>query len=419
MSISKNPVPAVICVQDGARLHYAIPRALAGLGWLEGVWTDFFVRPGSLDGVIANVSSLGKSSGAKRMLERRCAEIEDRVRSFPLRSLWWRRSRNRFATPEDYYEWVAGRTARWMLRQEFGGANMVHGFIRNLDPEFCRKCRERGLRTIGDQMIAPAAIETNEMAAQRQRWPGWDDRTDPESQRLASVEERTWEQLDHITCASDYVADGLVACGVARERISILPYPAPVHVSSDSQDHKSRGKLKVGYVGSVNLRKGAPVFMEMARRIKGANIEFIMVGPIAIGKTAASTLQHHVTLTGPVPRSQVARYLQSFDIFLFPSVCEGSAGVVMEALAAGLPVVTTPNSGTVVRHGIEGFIHAPNDLDGIEASLRLLLEDRMLRNAHAEAAQLRAREYDLASYERGLRDLLPALLADTSRLVRG
>lgn len=419
MSYSNSLKPAVFCVQDGARLHYAIPRALADLGWLEGVGTDFFVRPRSLDAVIAKLSSLRGGLGVSRMRERRCAEIEDRVVSFPLRSMWWRRSRKEFPTAEDYYEWLSGKTAQWLLRQDFGGVNVVHGFIRNLDPDFCRKCRERGLLTIGDQMIAPAAIEAKEMESQRLLWPGWEEVTHSANLRLVKVEEETWQQLDHITCASAYVREGLVACGVASERISILPYPAPERMVSGSPKARHIGKLRVGFVGSVNLRKGAPVFLEMARRIKGANVEFVMVGPVSVSSTAANTLRQHVTLTGPVPRSQVGDHLRSFDVFLFPSVCEGSASVVMEALSAGLPVVTTPNSGTVVRHGVEGFIHAPDDLDGIEASLRLLLEDDTLRDAHAEAARLRAVEYDLAHYGQGLQNLLPALLQAQDRLVPG
>lgn len=262
-------------------------------------------------------------------------------------------------------------------------------------------------------MIAPAAIEAKEMEAQRRLWPDWEVGKHLDHQRLIKVEENTWGQLDHITCASDYVREGLVSCGVARERVSVFAYPAPVlSAAADSQNEKASSKLRVGFVGSVNLRKGAPMFLEMARRIKGANIEFVMVGPVSVPTVAANALKRHITLTGPVPRSHVADYLRSFDVFLFPSVCEGSASVVMEALAAGLPVVTTPNSGTVVRHGVEGFIHAPNDSDGIEASLRTLLENGALREKFAIAATLRAQEHDLARYQQGLRELLPFMLGN-------
>ncbi len=407
---AKPKQPAVLCVQDGARLHYAIPRALEQLGWLERVFTDFLVRPGSLD---ARIASLGKNRGplgASRMQERRCVEIQDRVVSYPLRSLLWKFHRKKFAAVEDYYEWLSRQSAQWMSKQNFGSANMAHGFVRNLHPDFCETCHDRGLRTIGDQMIAPAAIEQKEMERQRLRWPSWDAEKAHKNQRLIAFEEKTWERLDHLTCASDYVRDGLVSCGVAAERISVIPYPAPDFPTRDFTELKGSKLLRVGFVGSVNLRKGAPVFLEMARRLKGEGVEFIMVGPLAVHSSAINELQKHVTLAGPVPRSKVFDYLNSFDLFLFPSICEGSAGVVMEALATGLPVVTTPNSGTVVRHGVEGFVHEPDDLDGMEVSLRNLLENHSLREQYAVAARFRSQDYSMTSYQRSMSELLPTLL---------
>ena len=402
--------PRVICVQDGARLNYVIPRVLERLGWLDRVWTDFFVRPGSLDAVIAAIGNRPGNLSGNRMKERCCEEIENRVKTFPLRSLWWRRGRSRFVTAEDYFEWLAKKTATWMLKQDFGKSNLIHGFIRNLDPDFCAEMQRRGLRIVGDQMIAPARIEAQEMAAQRDRWPGWDETSHGENERLGDIEEKTWAHLDHITCASEYVKEGLMTCGVDEDKISVLPYPSPHYLLSKPVNNGKSAKVRIGFIGSISLRKGAPVFLEMARRFGGKSAEFMMVGPIALPQQKQIVLKEHVTLTGPVPRSQVAEYLQSFDIFLFPSRCEGSASVVMEALAMGLPVVTTPNSGSIVQHGVQGFVHRPEDLDGISTSLERLLLDPSLRKQFGAAALLRSKEYNLATYQQSLLNLLPDIL---------
>ncbi len=398
-------------MQDGARLHYAVPRALANLGWLEKVFTDFLIRPGSVDALMAFAARASGSLGAQRMRERRCPEIAKWAETIPLRSLWWRTRRSRFATVEDYFEWVAKKTGQWMADSGFGKANMVHGFIRHLDPEFCAECQKKGLRTVGDQMIAPALIERREMEQQRKNWPGWEMAPASSTNRLEKIEEDTWTSLDHVTCASDYVRNGLIGCGVDAGKISIIPYPALLMKRLDGYSPARRGdKLRVGFLGSVNLRKGAPVFLEMAKRLAGKNVEFSMVGPISIPADAAAQMRGYVQLTGPVPRSEVARHLQSFDIFFFPSVCEGSASVVMEAMAAGLPVVTTPNSGTVIRHGIEGFIHEPTDWDGMADSLQNLLENKSLRVNLGVAAQSGANQFDLLDYQGKLGQLLPTLL---------
>ena len=83
---------------------------------------------------------------------------------------------------------------------------------------------------------------------------------------------------------------------------------------------------------------------------------FRMVGPIGVSQSAEAELRRALDLTGPVPRLEVLKHYAWADVFFFPSMCEGSATVTYEALASGLPVVCTPNTGSVVRDGIDGFV---------------------------------------------------------------
>jgi len=99
------------------------------------------------------------------------------------------------------------------------------------------------------------------------------------------------------------------------------------------------------------------------------------------------------------------------DVFLLPSICEGSATVCYEALAAGLPVVTTENAGSVVRDGIDGFIVPIRDAAAVVARLETLDRDRPLLESMARAARERAREFTLEKYgERLLAALSAAAL---------
>jgi len=78
-----------------------------------------------------------------------------------------------------------------------------------------------------------------------------------------------------------------------------------------------------------------------------------MVGPVHLRADVVARYRDVVQVVGPVPRAEVAGWLNRFDMLLFPTTCEGSAGSLMEAMAGGLPVVTSPNSGTVARDGVE------------------------------------------------------------------
>ena len=68
-------------------------------------------------------------------------------------------------------------------------------------------------------------------------------------------------------------------------------------------------------------------------------------------------------LAGPVPRSVVAEHYAWADVFLLPSVCEGSATATYEAIASGIPVICTPNAGSVIEDGRQGF-RSPSSRQG-------------------------------------------------------
>jgi len=106
------------------------------------------------------------------------------------------------------------------------------------------------------------------------------------------------------------------------------------------------------------------------------------------------------------------------DVFLLPSICGGSATVITviyETLAAGLPVVTTANAGSVVRDGIEGYICPPSDTNSLCEKLELLVRDREALRTMSRQATRRAKDYGLAGYGRRL---LVALELASSRVAR-
>jgi len=236
--------------------------------------------------------------------------------------------------------------------------------------------------------------------------------------KVAQKERECWAALDHITCGSEYVMQGLIREGVAQERISVLPYPldAENFPFIDRSPGGARGRsasdpVTVGFVGHVHLRKGAPYFVEVAKRLRGRGLRFVMVGPIYIEQSAVEQHKDVVEIIGPVPRSQVRDWLRRFDVLLFPSTCEGCASAVMEAMSTGLPVVTSPNSGSVVRHGTDGFVTAYHQIDTMAEAVERLASNLQLRLEMGRSASRRAGEFTIDWYSRELGMVLKRLLA--------
>jgi glycosyltransferase involved in cell wall biosynthesis len=192
---------------------------------------------------------------------------------------------------------------------------------------------------------------------------------------------------------------------VADQRITINPYPVAAP-EFDFVDRSQRtNPISVGMIGQVCLRKGAPYFFEVARRLSG-RARFLMVGPVSISADVRKTHAGQVELVGPVPRADVRAWLDRFDVFFFPSTCEGSPSAVAEAMLTGLPVVTTPNSGTLVRDEIEGFVSPYDDIGRLTDGVRRLIDDSSLRRQMGESARSRALEHNLDSFGRRLEQVM-------------
>jgi glycosyltransferase involved in cell wall biosynthesis len=402
MTASPQPVPKVCVVQDGARLHYAVPIALQRQGALARMYTDWYAGRTAERAIAAVLGPVG-GSRLRRMRERFARQLDVRfVRSKPSLALLQLR-KGRYPSETDFFADLRRRTGRWIVDEGFGNASGVFGFVRNIDPAVCEAARARGLRVVVDQMIAPAAIEHHEAALQAERFAGWSSEPPESHGELVDLEQRTWQLADRITCASDYVRQGLISCGVDAAKIAVLPYPFDSgHLASVDRRGRS-GPITVGFVGKVGLRKGAPYLFQLAARFDPGRVRFVCVGPVYLDRDLARLQHaHDIELVGPVPRSDIAGWLQRFDAFILPSTCEGSAGAVVEAMAAGLPVVVSPNAGAPITDGVEGFVTPYDDIDAMQRHIETLAADAEKRHAMGLAARQRAGQFTVDAYGRQL-----------------
>ena len=295
------------------------------------------------------------------------------------------------------YLW-AGRTfCGLVLSQGLDGASGVYTF-NSAGLELLEYARERGLLRVMEQTIAPAEVEDKLWAADHSVFPDWElpRDSDPHWVEFAARERAEWECADLILCGSEFVREGIALCGGPVERCVVVPYG--VDLGWPSPPRGKRGtRLRVLVVGAVGLRKGAPYVFEAARALRGL-AEFRWCGGVAVLPEAASQLKQHVELRCAVPRTSMSEHYAWGDVFLLPSICEGSATVCYEALAAGLPVITTPNAGSVVRDGIDGFVVPIRDGEAIARKLQLLARDRELLAWMSANATARSREFTVEKY---------------------
>ena len=253
---------------------------------------------------------------------------------------------------------------------------------------------------MSEQTIAPHAIERSLLDEEQQRDPGWElPVEDCGAAEYGQREEAEWRLADLILCGSEFVRDGVLQCGGPAKKCVVVPYGVERPLAGATSERRKRTPaepLRVLTMGTVGLRKGAPYVLEAARRLQGKAI-FRIVGRSALSAGADAQLRRGRMHRGrPPQRGGTALCLGG--IFLLPSICEGSATVTYEALAHGLPVICTPNTGSVVCDGVEGFVVPIRDADAIVDRLRELRQDRALLERWAESALERSREFTLERY---------------------
>ncbi|MDJ0633604.1 MAG: glycosyltransferase family 4 protein [Xenococcaceae cyanobacterium MO_188.B29] len=397
----------LLVAQLGARGHYAIPRILHQEKMLEHFYTDICAVKG-FPKYLRLIPPQLQSKSLARLTGRVPKDIPTKlITTFSGFGFEYvQRLRQAFSRTEvtKTFLWAGKTFNQLVLKQGLRGTGIYTFNTAGL--ELLQAAKKKGLKGIMEQTIAPHRIEYSLLQQEQELHPGWSEpmQKDEYCQEYIDREQQEWSQADIILCGSEFVRDSIGKCGGPVKRCVVVPYGVDTKFQvAPKQTHNS--PLRVLTIGSVGLRKGTPYVLEAAKRLKGKAI-FRMVGPINVSAQATSILQENLELVGQVPRSQIHQHYAWADVFLLPSICEGSATVTYEALACGLPVITTPNTGSIVRDNIDGYIVPIRDVEAIVSKLELLIsQPELLQQMNAQALKI-SELGSLTSYQTRLLQVL-------------
>jgi glycosyltransferase involved in cell wall biosynthesis len=200
--------------------------------------------------------------------------------------------------------------------------------------------------------------------------------------------------VDCFLSPSAYVTGCLQDWGISDSMIIEIPFgvdtrlfrPAPI---------QSGKPIRFAFTGMVCARKGMLRLLRVWKRLSLRKAELHLYGTV---KPDVREKLADVTGVYTYGFMDITGELAKNHVFVFPSSLEGSSKSVFEALACGLPVITTPNSGSVVRHGIDGYIVGPEDEEALGEAIKTLYENHRLRNKMSANARHRAEEFTWNAY---------------------
>lgn len=218
-----------------------------------------------------------------------------------------------------------------------------------------------------------------------------------------------YESADAVLCPSEFVRQSFIDQGIPEDRLLKVTYGFTLQ-QSETRPLRDKEKFRVLYVGQISLRKGLRYLFQAFEQLRHPGKELWIVGPMT-QRTGIEDLSipAGACFLGVLKGDALARAYQGCDVFVLPTLEDGFALVMGEALSFGLPVIVTVHSGgaDLFQDGVEGFLVPIRDPNSIAQKLQVLADDRDLLHQMSEAAGARAQA--LGGWETAGKMLVEAL----------
>lgn len=220
----------------------------------------------------------------------------------------------------------------------------------------------------------------------------------------STYESRVLEEFaiaDYIVVPSTHARRTFLEEGFAPGKLLQLPYGVDVNHFRNSG--KADKVFRVIYAGSLTVRKGPQYLLEAFSRMDRADSELILVGPLdpAFEKVLAR-YEGSFRYLGIIPKLALRDLYSSSSVFVLPSLADSFSLATLEAMACGLPVIVSENTGAAdaLDQGKQGFVVPVRDPEAIREHLEFLRRNADARAEMGRRAAARAREWNWERYGR-------------------
>jgi len=388
--------PRVIVAQIDARRRYAVPLIIHRAGYLEYLYTGTSSR--SLLGRVLCFPQR-KIRVVPNELEKEKVASTDRPALVDILFPFGNQGLDRYLKKNEVF-------GEFMIRKGLANASGIYSFnigCRN----FLSYVKCRGVKVISDIFMNPLTYHIYSQLYSEDQ-PEYEKCIRLQAEYSALYTE-TFKLSDVILCPSNWVADGVgELCPNYAHKIKICPYGTSIDYNGRA-NKPVRGRIL--WAGRDWLGKGLHYLAQAANELKARYPEMDFR---AAGVTYPEVLNmpqfRNINFLGKMNKQEMQEEFLTADMFVFPTLSEGIAGVVIEAIAAGCPVITTRCAGIdAITNGKSGIVNPPRDPSALVEAIEKVYCDREFRNTLAANTRILAGNYTLDAWKNRLVSILKAL----------
>ena len=254
-----------------------------------------------------------------------------------------------------------------------------------------RRARELGAKTVLERGSSHI-VEQDEILREEYARLGWRCLKVPHP-KIIDKELLEYQEADFISIPSLYVKETFLKRGVPAAKLLHVPYG--VDLSNFYPVPKVDKTFRVIHCGNLSLRKGVHYLLQAFGELKLPGAELWLIGSLTeeirpfLNQFASPAIRH----LGPFPQPELPKYYSQGSVFCLASIEEGLAMVQPQAMACGLPLIITTNTGgaDLVREGREGFILPIRDVAALKEKILYCYENPEEARRMGEAARERVR----------------------------
>ena len=224
-----------------------------------------------------------------------------------------------------------------------------------------RAAKKLGLQCYYDLPIAYWETSQHLLREEAERLPLWEPTLvgtrDSQAKLLRKTEELNL--ADVVICPSKFVYNSLPKTVHETKQSIVAEFGSPkIKVQTQKSRNRENAPLRLLFVGSMTQRKGLADLFAAMKLLKRVDVELVVMGsllsPMEFYRTQFPDFIYEPTR----PHQAVLQLMQSCDVLILPSIVEGRALVMQEAMSCGLPLIITPNTGgeDLIDEGKTGFI---------------------------------------------------------------